>query len=40
MFATGYGIDRVGPREEAMISFSDVFAIVTKLLRWDLPEEV
>ena len=37
MFVTGYGVSRIGEQEEAMVSFSDVFATITELLGTDLP---
>ena len=36
-FVTGYGVDRINEEEEALISFSDLFATLTELLGIDLP---
>ncbi len=37
MFVTGYGVDRINERENALVSFTDLFATVTELLGTDLP---
>lgn len=37
MFVTGYGVSRVNEREDAMVSFVDLFATITELLGNDLP---
>ncbi|MEM9261240.1 MAG: sulfatase-like hydrolase/transferase, partial [Bacteroidota bacterium] len=37
MFVTGFGVDRVNETEDALVSFTDVFATLTELLGEDLP---
>jgi len=37
MFATGYGVNRIGETEDALISFSDLYATIIELLGIDLP---
>ncbi|MFT4663342.1 MAG: arylsulfatase B [Polaribacter sp.] len=36
MFVTGYGVTRMNEQEDALVSFSDIFATVTELLGTDL----
>ncbi|MEM7102754.1 MAG: sulfatase-like hydrolase/transferase [Bacteroidota bacterium] len=37
MFITGYGVGRENEIDDALVSFSDVFATITELLGFDLP---
>ena len=37
MFITGYGVERINETEEALVSFTDLFATLTELLGANLP---
>ncbi|MEO0339954.1 MAG: sulfatase-like hydrolase/transferase, partial [Bacteroidota bacterium] len=37
MFVTGYGVNRSNVQEDALVSFTDIFATVTEMLGEDLP---
>lgn len=37
MFVTGYGVERINEEEDALVSFSDLFATITEMLGQDLP---